>query len=110
MNEKHFYTRNLPHWQPEEDYFFITYRLAGSLPVSVIKTLKEEYAVQKKLPENQSQERKEMLREFYNYWTEINKSGIKMRFELETCFEITKRLSTSLYPSGKESLSRRMRI
>jgi putative transposase len=65
MDKKYFYTRKLPHWQPEEDYFFITYRLAGSLPVAVINTLKEEYKTQKKLPENQLQERKEMLREYY---------------------------------------------
>ena len=37
---------------------------------------------------------KEMLRCFYNYWTERNKSGVKMRFELERVFEISKRLST----------------
>jgi hypothetical protein len=37
---------------------------------------------------------KEMLRRFYNYWTEINKSGTKLRFELQPTFEIGKRLST----------------
>ncbi len=65
MDEKYFYTRKLPHWQPEEDFFFITYRLAGSLPVSTIKALKDDYEIQKKRPENQMQEQKEMLREMY---------------------------------------------
>lgn len=37
---------------------------------------------------------KEMLRAFYNYWTEMNKSGTKMRFELQQTFEIPKRLVT----------------
>jgi|WetSurMetagenome_2_1015567.scaffolds.fasta_scaffold00103_2 hypothetical protein len=37
---------------------------------------------------------KEMLREFYNYWTEKNKSGTKLRFELQQVFEISKRLVT----------------
>lgn len=37
---------------------------------------------------------KEMLREFYNYWIELNKSGTKMRYELQQTFEISKRLAT----------------
>jgi hypothetical protein len=37
---------------------------------------------------------KEMLRAFYNYWTELNKSGAKMRYELQPVFEIGKRLAT----------------
>jgi hypothetical protein len=37
---------------------------------------------------------KEMLRAFYNYWTETNKAGTRMRFELQPVFEIGKRLAT----------------
>jgi uncharacterized protein YdaU (DUF1376 family) len=37
---------------------------------------------------------KQMLRKFYDYWTELNKSGTKMRFELQQTFEISKRLAT----------------
>lgn len=37
---------------------------------------------------------KEMLRAFYNYWTEMNKSGTKLKFELQQTFEIGKRLAT----------------
>ena len=37
---------------------------------------------------------KEMLRDFYNYWIELNSSGTKMRFELQKTFEISKRLAT----------------
>ena len=35
-----------------------------------------------------------MLDKFVNYWTEKNKSGTKMRYELEKTFEISKRLAT----------------
>ena len=35
-----------------------------------------------------------MLRRFYNYWTEMNKSGTRLRFELQQTFEIGKRLAT----------------
>ncbi len=36
----------------------------------------------------------EMLEAFFNYWSEKNKAGKKMRFELEKVFEISKRLAT----------------
>ena len=35
---------------------------------------------------------KDMLNDFYLYWTEPNKSGKKMKFELQTTFEISRRL------------------
>ena len=37
---------------------------------------------------------KEMVRDFYDYWTEPNRSRTKMRFELERTFEVSRRLST----------------
>ena len=36
-----FYRRNLPHWQEPGAEYFVTFRLAGSLPKNVIKKLKE---------------------------------------------------------------------
>ena len=39
---KTFYRRRLPHYQPPGATFFVTYRLAGSLPTEVIVRLKEE--------------------------------------------------------------------
>jgi putative transposase len=42
LNSEPFSRRNLPHWQPEGGTFFITYRLAGTLPKSVIDDLKIE--------------------------------------------------------------------
>ena len=32
MSTVSFYRRNLPHWQPEAQTFFVTWRLAGSMP------------------------------------------------------------------------------
>ena len=42
--EDNFYRGNLPHWQPPEATFFVTYRLFGSIPKSKIEALKAEYA------------------------------------------------------------------
>jgi putative transposase len=39
---KQFYRRRLPHIQPEGATFFVTFRLAGSLPAEVIEMLREE--------------------------------------------------------------------
>jgi putative transposase len=40
--EKVFYKRNLPHYQPAGETFFVTMRLAGSLPIKTIIDLKQE--------------------------------------------------------------------
>jgi len=37
-----YYRRKLPHWHPEGQMFFITFRLANSLPAQIIQELKEE--------------------------------------------------------------------
>lgn len=37
---------------------------------------------------------KEMLRKFYDYWSELNPSGTKMKFELQKTWELSKRLAT----------------
>ena len=34
-----YYRRNLPHYQPKDGIFFITYRLAFSLPKEIINNL-----------------------------------------------------------------------
>jgi len=46
---KIFYQRHLPHYQPPGYTFFITFRLAGSLPLHIIHKLKSEHAEQLKL-------------------------------------------------------------
>lgn len=37
---------------------------------------------------------KEMIRAFFDYWSELNKSETKMRFETNKTWEVTKRLAT----------------
>jgi hypothetical protein len=37
---------------------------------------------------------REMVREFFDYWTEPNKSKTKMRFELERTWDVSRRLNT----------------
>jgi putative transposase len=44
MKTKTYYRRNLPHYQPPGATYFVTYRLAGSLPHEVVVRLKEERA------------------------------------------------------------------
>lgn len=36
---------------------------------------------------------KKMIRDFFDYWSEHNETGFKMRYEMEKVFEIEKRLS-----------------
>lgn len=37
---------------------------------------------------------KEMVKAFYDYWSESNKSGTKMKFEMEKTWELPRRLTT----------------
>jgi putative transposase len=39
--EKIYYERNLPHWHPPGATFFLTYRLAGSIPVTVLQKIQD---------------------------------------------------------------------
>lgn len=45
---------------------------------------------------------KEMLRDFYDYWTEKNDGGRKMRFEMQKVFDINRRLKTWYNNEKKE--------
>jgi len=38
---KIFYRRHLPHWQPQDAVFFVTFRLKNSLPYEIIESLQE---------------------------------------------------------------------
>jgi len=42
LKYKYFYKRNLPHYQPENGIFAITFRLAFSLPKEIVETLQAE--------------------------------------------------------------------
>jgi putative transposase len=39
----HYYRRKLPHIQPAEATFFVTFRLAGSMPIDAIRRIRENY-------------------------------------------------------------------
>jgi len=39
----YFYHRKLPHFQPSEAAFFVTFRLAGSIPMHMIRRLRKNY-------------------------------------------------------------------
>ncbi len=65
QEEKTYYRRNLPHYQPEYATYFVTFRLAGSLPADVISRLKSEHEVEEKqlLQRSTNAERRERLYE-----------------------------------------------
>ena len=65
--ENIFYKRNLPHIHPRDGIFFITFRLADSLPTNVLEKLKEEKDSEIKLLEKKfNKNKKEFDREKYN--------------------------------------------
>lgn len=37
---------------------------------------------------------RQMIRDFYDYWSQVNEGGIKMLWEMQKAFEISKRLAT----------------
>ncbi len=49
---KHFYCRNLPHYSKNHVKYFITSRLDGTLPTSVVQQIQEEEALEKLKIEN----------------------------------------------------------
>jgi REP element-mobilizing transposase RayT len=61
-----YYKRNLPHYQPEGSTFFITFRLAGSLPVEVILQLKEDREKELKFISDISSH-KQKTKKYYEY-------------------------------------------
>jgi len=58
---------------------------------TTLQTRKEKFI--NSLAEFSQQYPKEMLNQFYAYWTELNHSQTKMKYELEKTFEISKRLA-----------------
>ena len=44
---------------------------------------------------------KGIVKEFFEYWTELNPSGTKMKFEFQQTFEISRRLNTWIKNSSK---------
>jgi REP element-mobilizing transposase RayT len=72
LSFREFYKRRLPHIQVEGATYFITFRLANSLPKSFLEKVREEASKIKRLPENE----KEMAHRawFVKYDDYLNKS------------------------------------
>ena len=52
MKTRRFWRSQLPHWEVERGYYFITIRCAGSLPRTVVEQIKEVYASMKAIEPN----------------------------------------------------------
>ena len=67
---KFFYRRNLPHYQPAQAKFFITFRLADSLPMRVLEELKNLKEQMKKSVEQlgDRKQKKELNYENHRRW------------------------------------------
>ena len=75
-DNKIYYRRNLPHYQPTGATFFITFRLAGSLPDEVIVRLKEEQIQNEKLLfkiKDEKQRKKKIADQHKQYFNNFDK-------------------------------------
>ncbi len=74
---KPFYRRRLPHIQPEGATFFVTFRLAGSLPIEAIEKLREEKERSERLlaqiadPAERAQQTDLASRRWFGKWDEF---------------------------------------
>ncbi len=73
--QKDFYRRHLPHWQPSDATFHVGFRLDGSLPAEVVERLRaerEEAARElAKVQSSNEEDKKEILQGFH--WTQFEK-------------------------------------
>ena len=69
--QKAFYRRHLPHYQPEDATFHVVFRLAGSLPFEIIEEMRNERAKARRLLEetkNQSEKRELLRKQRWEYF------------------------------------------
>lgn len=59
-----YYKRKLPHWQIQGAEYFVTFRLAGSLPIHVVKDLQLLRRKHQKTITEKSENKKELLKKF----------------------------------------------
>lgn len=71
-NEIHIHTGNLPHWQQENVWYFVTFRLADSIPAEVIEKIKAEREIW--LKNNKKNEKgeytKEQIKEYFRLFSD----------------------------------------
>ncbi|RKY56230.1 MAG: hypothetical protein DRP89_01765 [Candidatus Neomarinimicrobiota bacterium] len=66
--QKYFYKRNLPHYYQPGACYFITFRLAGSLPIKIVRKLKEEYEFPKQIIGRSLKNKKELEQQLSDSW------------------------------------------
>ena len=66
--QENFYRRNLPHYYQPASCYFITFRLAGSLPIKKVSKLKEEYKFSVRLIRKNSKNKKELEEKLSDSW------------------------------------------
>lgn len=87
MEPKSFYRRNLPHFTPENAVYFVTTRLADSLPVSVATKLRQDHLAAMELKRHDPNVNPEMLRYLSKQYI------VELDNELDTCSSGSKWLS-----------------
>ncbi|HEX6982260.1 MAG TPA: hypothetical protein VF181_05825, partial [Balneolaceae bacterium] len=68
-----FYQRHLPHWQPKQAEFFITFRLAGSLPAEAINRLQ---SYRKQVQDTEQEDQNQIQRNIFQKY-----EGLLDKFE-----------------------------
>lgn len=77
FEQKIFYRRRLPHYQPPNETFHVTFRLAGSLPNETVERLRREHAETEKRirsikdPEEQRKARRDWGAEYFRKYDEF---------------------------------------
>ena len=79
--QKNFYKRNLPHYYKPCACYFITFRLAGSLPIKKVSKLKEEYEFSKQVISQKSQNKKKLEQKLSDTWKIYFEKIDKMLYE-----------------------------
>ncbi|MCD4792508.1 MAG: diaminopimelate epimerase [Bacteroidales bacterium] len=64
------YRRNLPHFQPKDGVFFITFRLHGTLPKHITESIKDNYEVEIAKCKNQN-EKNEVHKEYFEEYDSL---------------------------------------
>ena len=86
------------HLPPDKKYQFRGFRvpchLIAKKDAAKAATLSRKESFYQSLVPYVSQYPKEMIRAFFDYWSELNKSETKMRYELEKTWELPRRLAT----------------
>ena len=94
--------------QNESDVAFYLANISASDFIQDIKSILTKSEILRKIPKKSVQDRRldfrdalaqylptygrDMLNDFFKYWTEMNQSGTRMRFEMEKTYELQRRL------------------